>query len=154
LGFFDPYLVLAVARVESNVNPDAVLTLITINEDGTRVDKSSYGLMQLLPSTARMLGFTGTIKELMKWETNLFYSITYLEQLAEKYDQCIPDMLAAYNAGSVFICKTGFVKATGKPCKKGRFTNQQYVDKILVEYKKIKIKYEYLPSILNGNNFT
>lgn len=38
------------------------------------------GLMQVLPSTARMLGFTGTNADLSVPETNIHFGVTYLAQ--------------------------------------------------------------------------
>lgn len=141
MEFFDPYFVLAIVKGESSGDPTAVLEA----HNGT-----SVGLMQLLPSTARMLGFKGNQHDLFKWEINLFYGITYLENLMEVYGQHLPSLAAAYNAGKVFICKNGKVKTTGEKCKKGQYTNQKYVDKVMKEYLKIKMEYEYLPTVLGS----
>ncbi|HZC96237.1 MAG TPA: transglycosylase SLT domain-containing protein [Bradyrhizobium sp.] len=61
-----PALVDAVMAVESRYNP-AVIGL-----DG------EIGLMQLMPATARMLGFTGTSAELAAPEVNVHYGAKYL----------------------------------------------------------------------------
>ncbi len=37
-----------------------------------------YGLMQILPETARTMGFTGRPEELLDPETNLKYAVRYL----------------------------------------------------------------------------
>lgn len=37
-----------------------------------------YGLMQILPATARSMGFTGNASDLLDAETNLTYSVKYL----------------------------------------------------------------------------
>jgi soluble lytic murein transglycosylase-like protein len=37
-----------------------------------------YGLMQILPATARSMGFTGQPSDLLDAETNLTYSVKYL----------------------------------------------------------------------------
>jgi len=58
----------AVMSVESSYNP------ATIGGVG------EIGLMQLLPSTARMLGFSGTLAELAVPETNIHYGVMYLAQ--------------------------------------------------------------------------
>jgi Transglycosylase SLT domain len=52
--------------VESGYNPAAIGGV------------GEIGLMQLLPSTARMLGFSGTLAELAAPETNIHYGVTYL----------------------------------------------------------------------------
>jgi soluble lytic murein transglycosylase-like protein len=56
----------AVMARESGYNPH------TVGADG------EIGLMQLMPATARMLGFTGTQAELAVPETNIHYGVMYL----------------------------------------------------------------------------
>ncbi len=58
----------AVMAVESGYNPGAIGGV------------GEIGLMQLLPSTARMLGFSGTNADLAVPETNIRYGVTYLAQ--------------------------------------------------------------------------
>ena len=62
----DPALVDAVIKVESDYRPD------TIGAAG------EIGLMQVLPSTARLLGFGGTDQELAEPATNIRLGVTYL----------------------------------------------------------------------------
>lgn len=59
-------LVDAVMSVESGFNPNA------------RGDAGEIGLMQVLPSTAEMLGYTGTLEGLADPATNLLYGAKYL----------------------------------------------------------------------------
>ena len=61
-----PALVDAVMSVESRYNP------ASIGMDG------EIGLMQVMPPTARMLGFTGTLSELAAPEVNIRYGAKYL----------------------------------------------------------------------------
>jgi soluble lytic murein transglycosylase-like protein len=56
----------AVTEVESSYRPD------TIGADG------EIGLMQVMPATARMLGFGGSTTELADPATNIHYGVTYL----------------------------------------------------------------------------
>jgi soluble lytic murein transglycosylase-like protein len=56
----------AVARVESSYNSAA------IGADGER------GMMQVMPPTAAMLGFRGSLQELAEPETNIRLGVTYL----------------------------------------------------------------------------
>lgn len=63
-----PEIAEAVAHTESGFNPRVV------GADG------EIGLMQVLPSTARMMGFSGTLAELATPETNIRYGVTYLAQ--------------------------------------------------------------------------
>jgi soluble lytic murein transglycosylase-like protein len=61
-----PALVDAIMAVESRYNP------ASIGLDG------EVGLMQLMPPTARMLGFTGSLAELAAPEVNVHYGTKYL----------------------------------------------------------------------------
>jgi hypothetical protein len=61
-----PEIAEAVMAVESGFNPAAIGGV------------GEIGLMQILPSTARMLGFSGTMAELAVPETNIHYGVTYL----------------------------------------------------------------------------
>lgn len=63
-----PAIAEAVMAVESGYNPGAIGGV------------GEIGLMQILPSTARMLGFTGSNAELAMPETNIRYGVTYLAQ--------------------------------------------------------------------------
>lgn len=58
----------AVMGVESGYNPGVIGGV------------GEIGLMQVLPSTARMLGFTGSLADLAVPETNIRYGVTYLAQ--------------------------------------------------------------------------
>jgi soluble lytic murein transglycosylase-like protein len=58
----------AVMAVESGYNPAAI------------GGAGEIGLMQILPSTAHMLGFNGTTSDLAVPETNIHYGVTYLAQ--------------------------------------------------------------------------
>jgi soluble lytic murein transglycosylase-like protein len=61
-----PDIAEAVMGVESGFNPAAIGGV------------GEIGLMQILPSTARMLGFGGSPAELAVPETNIHYGVTYL----------------------------------------------------------------------------
>jgi soluble lytic murein transglycosylase-like protein len=63
-----PEIAEAVMAVESGYNPGAIGGV------------GEIGLMQILPSTARMLGFSGTDASLAVPETNIHYGVTYLAQ--------------------------------------------------------------------------
>lgn len=84
----DPYLVLAVMREESRINPDAVSPA------------GAIGLMQLLPSTAS--GIAGTPLapvDLMAPDRNIRYGTAYLAGMLRQFDGDVVLALAAYNAG-------------------------------------------------------
>jgi soluble lytic murein transglycosylase-like protein len=61
-----PEIAEAVMAVESGYNPDAI------------GGSGEIGLMQILPSTARMLGFNGTNSDLAVPENNIHYGVLYL----------------------------------------------------------------------------
>lgn len=63
-----PEIAEAVMAVESGYNPSVV------------GGAGEIGLMQILPSTARLLGFSGTLAELAEPGTNIHYGVTYLAQ--------------------------------------------------------------------------
>lgn len=63
-----PEIAEAVMAVESGYNPSVVGAA------------GEIGLMQILPSTARLLGFSGTLAELAEPATNIHYGVTYLAQ--------------------------------------------------------------------------
>jgi soluble lytic murein transglycosylase-like protein len=63
-----PEIAEAVMAVESGYNPAAIGGV------------GEIGLMQILPSTARMLGFVGSNADLAVPETNIRYGVTYLAQ--------------------------------------------------------------------------
>jgi soluble lytic murein transglycosylase-like protein len=63
-----PEIAEAVMAVESGYNPGAV------------GGAGEIGLMQILPSTARMLGFVGTLSDLAVPATNIHYGVIYLAE--------------------------------------------------------------------------
>ena len=63
-----PEIAEAVMAVESGYDPGAVGS------------SGEIGLMQVLPSTARMLGFAGALTDLATPEINIHYGVTYLAQ--------------------------------------------------------------------------
>lgn len=80
-------LVEAVMTVESSNNP------ATIGADG------EIGLMQVMPATARMLGFAGTDAELAVPETNLYFGVRYLAGAWRLAGQDICTATMKYRAG-------------------------------------------------------
>ncbi len=88
----DPYLVTSLVRQESEFNPGAVSRA------------NAYGLMQLLPSTGKMLAKQQgerhfSANELFDPAENLRLGTAYLRQNIDHYGGQVEYALAAYNAG-------------------------------------------------------
>jgi len=91
----NPQLLAAVAEVESKFDAHAV------SHRGAR------GLMQLMPSTGRRLGLRPA--ELFEPEKNLDAGARYLRELADRYQDDLALVLAAYNAGEGAVARFGGV---------------------------------------------
>lgn len=90
----DPLLLHAVAHVESRHNAAAV------SPAGAR------GLMQVMPATGKRFGVSDEGR-LFDAHTNLHASAAYLRNLSARYDNNLPLVLAAYNAGEGAVDKYG-----------------------------------------------
>lgn len=77
----------AVMAVESGYDPSA------------RGGAGEVGLMQVMPGTARMLGFAGTTDELADPATNIRYGVTYLARAWRLAGQDICTATMKYRAG-------------------------------------------------------
>ncbi|HEU4987620.1 MAG TPA: transglycosylase SLT domain-containing protein [Rhizobiaceae bacterium] len=77
----------AVIRIESNYRVKA------------RGSAGEIGLMQIKPSTARMLGYSGSVKDLYTPEINIKYGMKYLGMAQELSDGSTCGTILKYNAG-------------------------------------------------------
>jgi soluble lytic murein transglycosylase-like protein len=92
----NPHLVAALIHVESAFNARAVSPM------------GAYGLMQLLPETARRFGLTRK-KDLFNPKKNLEAGVRYLKWLTDRFNGDGQKILAAYNAGEGAVDKFGGV---------------------------------------------
>jgi soluble lytic murein transglycosylase-like protein len=82
-----PEIAEAVMAVESGFNPGAI------------GGAGEIGLMQILPSTARMLGFTGSLSDLAIPENNIHFGVTYLAQAWRRAGGDLCTAVMKYRAG-------------------------------------------------------
>ncbi|HXF14457.1 MAG TPA: transglycosylase SLT domain-containing protein [Terriglobales bacterium] len=106
----DPNLVRAIVRVESNFNPHAVSR------------KGAIGLMQLMPYTARSLNVSNPFDP----RQNVDAGVRHFKKLLDSYGGNLELSLAAYNAGSSAVQRSGGVPRYAE--------TQNYVKKITELY--------------------
>lgn len=106
----DPALVKAVIRTESNWNPGAVSR------------KGALGLMQLMPSTASLMG----VGDPFDPEDNIDGGTRYLKYLLEKFNGNLSLALAAYNAGPKRVEKKRMIPSIPETVA--------YVKKVIAHY--------------------
>ncbi len=123
-------LILAVARAESGFNPFA------------KSKKGAVGIMQLMKSTAEQYGVTNRYNV----DQNLDAGVRHLKYLYKKYNQNLPIVLAAYNAGESAVKKYNGVppyKETKNYIKKvRRFMGLPYSGTFTSSGKTTIFKYE------------
>ncbi len=83
----DPYIVLSVIKQESAFNTEAIST------------SNAFGLMQIIPPTARDLDPKIEVAELFDPQKNVTLGAKYIRQLLQRYNGDIIWTLAGYNAG-------------------------------------------------------
>lgn len=88
------------------------------------LQKTSFGLMQIMGGTARFIGYSGALPALYKPDTNLYWGCKYLKRLKNQHNE-IEAVVAAYNAGSP------------RKTKDGAFVNQRYVDDVMKLYREL-----------------
>ncbi len=72
---------LIVAAAQENEVPVSLVQRVVIRESTHQSEARNgpyFGLMQILPATARSMGFQGTPSDLLDAETNLRYAVRYL----------------------------------------------------------------------------
>lgn len=100
--------------VESSHNVKAIH-----HDDG---GSNSVGICELKLSTARLLGFKGTERQLMIPKDNIKYAAKYLKKQLKRYHGNISKAVAAYNAGTYRRNCFGYPK------------NKKYVTKVFMAW--------------------
>ena len=126
----DPYLTLAIIRVESNFNENSV------SQSGAK------GLMQLMDSTANELALALDIEDnydIFNAETNIVLGTTYMSTLLDYYNDNIYLALSAYNAGIGNVNKwiqNGIIQEDGSDIENIPFQEtRNYVRKVTRDYR-------------------
>lgn len=134
----------AICNVESNLTAHAFV----FNDGGD--NNHAIGMCQVLVNTGDALvgsdtgcrrNFTGNLADrnyknckLFGPKTNALAAAKYLKEKVDRYNGNLLQAAAAYNAGSVKECRTGFVRnekgVVLYRCTKGRILNERYVLKV------------------------
>ena len=122
----EPELVAAHIMAESAFNSRA------FNPEG------SYGLMQIyLPTAKKLLNLPDLkVESLYVPEINLMSGVLLIRQNLNRYENNLPDAIAAYNAG--MARKNAYGQYTDS---KGNIRVQNYVDRVLDYYRTYKTGY-------------
>ncbi len=104
------------AAAENDV-PVALVQRVVIRESTHRPEARNgpyYGLMQILPATARSMGFRGEPRDLLDAETNLRYATRYLRGAWLVSDGDMDEAVMWYARGYYYEAKRrGLVAETG-----------------------------------------
>lgn len=97
--------------------PRPLVHRVIVRESAHRphaINRPYYGLMQILPATARSMGFTGQPADLLDAETNLKYSVKYLRGAWLISDGSYDNAVKHYSRGYYHEAKKrGMLKETG-----------------------------------------
>jgi soluble lytic murein transglycosylase-like protein len=129
-------LVKAVVWQESNFNPNAT---------GTKGDS---GLMQVMPDTARILGFQGSQSELYDPTVNITLGTRLLaDNIRQARNHDIAIAISAYNAG-FSRQRSGDAKRINDADPNAAFINQSYVDRIIAKANQYAAEWRNQPATL------
>lgn len=88
-------------QADANADPAEFLDALDAGRLAGQARTASVGLLQILPETARGVGFKGASRDLLIPEVNLTFGIRYIKKNLDRYGRDPLDEIAAYNAGSV-----------------------------------------------------
>lgn len=108
----------------SELKECVVKAVIKVESSGipTKINNICYGLMQLQLATARDMGFTGKLEELLIGSINKKYGTAYIKWLLKRYNNQLFTALDAYNRGILNVEKKPYV---------GKWEEHPYVGLIL-----------------------
>ncbi len=108
---------LIVGAAAENDVPVSLVQRVVVRESTHRPEARNgpyYGLMQILPATARSMGFSGAPTDLLDAETNLKYAVRYLRGAWMVSDGDEAEAVMWYARGYYFEAKRrGLVEETG-----------------------------------------
>lgn len=90
----------------------------------TVLQKTSFGLSQVMGFNYRALGFTGLLPQMFDPSLNVKYMALFFKKRCDKYE-ILEHKIASYNAGSP------------RKGADGKYVNQVYVDKVMGFYKQL-----------------
>jgi soluble lytic murein transglycosylase-like protein len=97
--------------------PRALVHRLAIRESTHQpeaINRPYYGLMQILPATARSMGFSGTPQDLLDADTNLEFAVKYLRGAWLLSDGNFDTAVKHYSRGYYYEAKRrGMLKETG-----------------------------------------
>jgi soluble lytic murein transglycosylase-like protein len=121
----EPALIKGIIAAESEFKPTAY-------KSEPQIGDASYGLMQLLYGTAKLLGYSGATGGLYDPTTNIRLGTRYLADLiktARNGGYGVDSAISAYNAGFSAARDGDGKRTTNDPG--APFVNQTYVDKVV-----------------------
>ncbi|MCL4514921.1 MAG: lytic transglycosylase domain-containing protein [Firmicutes bacterium] len=128
----DPTFIKSIVKAESDFNPKAYRYEPALHD-------ASYGLMQILYSTAASLGYKGPADGLFDPDTNIQYGTRYLEELSGEF-KAMELVAAAYNGGpgTVKRLMNRYGKTYGAIADHLPRITQSYVPKVMGFYQDFK----------------
>lgn len=135
----DPYLMMAVMRVESKFNENA------------QSNRGALGIMQIMPETAKWIAQELKVEDyhgdmLREPGTSITFGIWYMNYLIKQFDGNLFAALAAYNGGQTNVRKwinTGIWSGTYEDQADIPFQEtRNYLYKVITDYKIYKNLYD------------
>jgi len=156
--YFDPYLIAAFCKVESDYNTWAVRyepeyrwlygDVRAMSPTERKSQMMSYGLMQIMGAVARERGFKERyLTQLCTPSIGITFGVKHLAWLRDSKGYSGDDLVSAYNQGSPRRLKIKESSVGVSPdAKYAEYKNQHYVDKINSVYQGLVEKRVFSPN--------